>query len=194
MLVLAPPHLVKKWQREVLHTVPGAQAVVIRTIRDVERSRLLAGRVQFLICSREQAKLGYRWKPAAVWRPARDESGYPVRDETGALVRLLCCPDCCLPVTDEEEVPLSWQDLEAKKRRCRACDSPLWQADRTGPRRFPLADYIRRLPGYFDLLIADEVHEYKARGSAQKADRAVQGCGVGWYRPPPASSIRLAGL
>ncbi|MDA8219821.1 MAG: helicase-related protein, partial [Dehalococcoidales bacterium] len=51
---------------------------------------------------------------------------------------------------------------------CLACGGPLWQADRTGPRRFPLADYIRhRMAGYFDLLIVDEGHEYKARGSAQ---------------------------
>src|SRR5262249_30270401 len=41
-------------------------------------------------------------------------------------------------------------------------------------RRFPLADYIaRRLRGQFDLLIADEVHEYKARGSAQGLAAAV---------------------
>ena len=36
------------------------------------------------------------------------------------------------------------------------------------PRRYPLADYVKqRLNGWFDLLIADEVHEYKGRGSAQ---------------------------
>ncbi len=36
------------------------------------------------------------------------------------------------------------------------------------PRRYPLADYVKqRMPGCFDLLIGDEVHEYKGRGSAQ---------------------------
>ena len=36
------------------------------------------------------------------------------------------------------------------------------------PARYPLAEYVKqRLPGWFDLLIADEVHEYKGRGSAQ---------------------------
>ena len=50
----------------------------------------------------------------------------------------------------------------------RACGESLWQADRNGPRRVPLADYVRRrMPGYFDLLVLDEGHEYKARGSAQ---------------------------
>ncbi len=48
------------------------------------------------------------------------------------------------------------------------CGAPLWQADRSGPARYPLADYIKhRMKGFFDLLIGDEVHEFKGRGSAQ---------------------------
>ena len=39
VLVLAPPHLVKKWQREVLQTVPGAKVAIVRTISDLERVR-----------------------------------------------------------------------------------------------------------------------------------------------------------
>src|SRR5207244_10649911 len=58
--------------------------------------------------------------------------------------------------------------LAEKKRRCDTCGSAHWEADRTGPRRVPLADYVlRRMRGYFDLAIFDEVHELKARGSAQ---------------------------
>ena len=91
----------------------------------------------------------------------------PAGDD-GRIASLLCCPTCFAPATDDEDVPLTLSELRAKKRRCRACGGPLWQADRTGPRRVPLADYVRRrMPGYFDLLILDEGHEYKARGSAQ---------------------------
>ena len=37
-----------------------------------------------------------------------------------------------------------------------------------GAARYPLADYVKhRMKGFFDLLIGDEVHEYKGRGSAQ---------------------------
>lgn len=180
VFILCPPHLMKKWRREILQTVPGARVAIVRTIRDLERTRSLGGDVQFVICSREQAKLGYRWMPAAVTRPARNGTGGLVRDESGAIARLLCCPRCCTLASDDEEVPLGWADLRAKKRRCRACREPLWQADRTGPRRVPLADYIhRRMPGHFDLLIADELHEYKARGSAQglAAGVLVEACG-----------------
>lgn len=168
VLVVCPPHLVRKWQREILQTVPGARVTIVRTVSELERSRQLGGSVQFVVCSREQAKLGYRWKPAVIARYARDGQGRLVRDEAGAIVRALCCPACFAPLRDDEDIPLSWTELATKRQRCRACGGTLWQADRTGPRRFPLADYVRqRMAAYFDLLIADEMHEYKARGSAQ---------------------------
>lgn len=47
------------------------------------------------------------------------------------------------------------------------CGEPLYQAVPT-PERFPLARYISRyMPNFFDLLVLDEAHEYKNRGSAQ---------------------------
>jgi hypothetical protein len=122
----------------------------------------------YVIVSRERAKLGYRWVPCALSRPAKEEEGRLLRDEAGHLLRTLCCPACFTPLVDEEGIPLEWADLTEKRHKCPACASPLWCADRRGPRRYPLADYVRhRLPGYFDLFIADEVHELKGRGSAQ---------------------------
>jgi hypothetical protein len=168
VLVLCPPHLVRKWQREVLATVPGAGAAIVRTITDLERLPLLGGRPLFVILSRERAKLSYRWSPAVVERTAVDSGGRLIRDEGGEPLSRLCCPACFAPVVDDEGVPLERDELARKKRRCQECGGPLWQADRSGPRRFPLADYIgRHMPGFFDLLVVDEQHEYKARGSAQ---------------------------
>ncbi len=71
VLVVCPPHLVHKWRREILQTVPGARVAIVRTITDLERARSLGGGMEFVVCSREQAKLGYRWVPAAVARPSR---------------------------------------------------------------------------------------------------------------------------
>lgn len=181
ILVLCPPHLVRKWGREVRETVSGAHVAVVRRISDLERLRSGDEKIQFVICSREQAKLGYRWMPAVVARPARDADGRLAYDEYGAVVRLPCCPTCFAPALDDEEVPLGLAELAAKRRRCRGCGGPLWQADRRGPRRYPLADYIRRrMPGYFDLLVLDEVQEFKARGSAQglAAGTLAAACGT----------------
>ena len=65
-------------------------------------------------------------------------------------------------------MPLTDADLNRRKHTCANCGSPLWQADKSGPARYPLADYVKhRMKGFFDLLVGDEVHEYKGRGSAQ---------------------------
>jgi hypothetical protein len=180
VFLICPPHLVRKWRREIERTVPGARVAVVRTIRDLERARDLGGSAQFVICSREQAKLGYRWRPAAVARVVRGSDGAAVRNEAGTVARLYCCPSCFAPILDDEGVPLTWADLEQKKWRCEACGGALWEADRTGPRRVPLADYLlRRLRGHFDLLIVDEVHELKGKGTAQGLAGAalVEACG-----------------
>jgi len=179
VLILCPPHLVRKWQREVLATVPGAGAAIVQSISDLDRLCLLDGRPLFVILSRERAKLSYRWRAAVVEKLAVANSKL-LRDEDGQPLRRLCCPACFAPALDDEGIPLEREGLQRKKRRCRECDGPLWQADHTGPRRFPLADYIgRRMPGFFDLLVVDEQHEYKARGSAQglAAGALAEACG-----------------
>ena len=59
-------------------------------------------------------------------------------------------------------MPLSDADLNRRKHTCAGCGSPLWQADKSGPARYPLADYVKhRMRDFFDLLVGDEVHEYK---------------------------------
>ena len=178
VLVVAPPHLVRKWKREVEATVPLASAVIVSTVADLERLPRASGML-FAIVSRERAKLSYRWMPAVVERPVALE-GRLARDEAGQPLRRLCCPSCYAPLFDAEGLPLALAALARKKQSCHGCGSPLWQADRSGPRRVPLADYVaRRMPGAFDLLIIDEAHEYKARGSAQgiAAGTLAEACG-----------------
>ena len=169
MLILCPPHLTRKWKREVEDTVPGARAAIVASITDLERLRLSVGPAPlFAIMSRERAKLSYRWSPAVIQRWAA-AGGRLVRDEqTGEPFQVPCCPRCYAQVVDKDGVPLTDAELSRKRRNCDLCRSALWQADGSGPRRYPLADYVKhRMKGFFDLLIGDEVHEYKGRGSAQ---------------------------
>jgi len=167
IIVLCPPHLVRKWKREVEATVPRAAAVIATTTADLERLPRLGDRPQFVILSRERAKLSYRWVPAVIERYLCLDS-VVARDEEGEPLRRLCCPICYAALVDSEGLPLEFEALRRKKHRCEHCGAQLWQADRSGPRRVPLADYIaRRMPGAFELLIVDEQHEYKGRGSAQ---------------------------
>ena len=118
--------------------------------------------------SREKAKLSYRWKAAVTYRWATSR-GRLIRDEeTGEPFRVPCCPGCTAQVTDKDGVPLTDADLNRKRHVCAGCGSPLWQADNSGPKRYSLSDYVKhRMKGFFDLLIGDEIHEFKSRGSAQ---------------------------
>ena len=181
VLVLCPPHLTRKWKREVEETVPGARAAIVSSITDLERLRLSHGPGPlFAVMSRERAKLSYRWSPAVVERWAA-VGGRLVRDEeTGEPFRVPCCPICHAQVVDKDGVPLTAEELSRKRRSCDLCGSALWQADGSGPRRYPLADYVKhRMRGFFDLLMGDEVHEYKGRGSAQGIAAGVlaEACG-----------------
>ena len=169
ILVVGPPHLTRKWKREVEQTVPNARAAIVKSITDLEALRTSHGPGPlFVVMSRERAKLSYRWKPAKVERWAAP-AGRLLRDEeTGEPFRVHCCPACYVPIVDGEGVPLTRAQLSRKRHTCSACGEALWQADVAGPRRYPLSEYVKhRMRGFFDLLVADEVHEFKGRGSAQ---------------------------
>ena len=149
-------------------TVPSARAAIVASITDLERLRLSVGPAPlFAVMSRERAKLSYRWTPAVIQRWAA-AGGRLVRDEqTGEPFQVPCCPCCYAQVVDRDGVPLTNEELSRKRRDCDLCGSALWQADGSGPRRYPLADYVKhRMKGFFDLLIADEVHECAPRNVA----------------------------
>ena len=169
ILVLCPPHLTRKWKREVEETVPLARTAIVTSITDLENLRHSVGSGPlFVVMSRERAKLSYRWKPAVEQRWAVSK-GRLVRDEeTGEPFQVPCCPACTAQILDKDGVPLTYTQLNRRKRVCPHCSSPLWQADGSSLRRYPLADYVKhRMKNFFDLLIGDEIHEYKGRGSAQ---------------------------
>ena len=152
VLVVCPPHLVSKWRREVKQTVPTATALGAERIGQLEKALRETQPPLFVILSREKAKLGYYWK------------GYAAHARDGALV----CPECRTPIIDRDGLPLTLDVLHRKKHKCKECREPLWEADQRGPRRFPLATYLKnKYPGYFDLLISDECHEYKGASTAQ---------------------------
>ena len=164
-LILCPPHLTRKWKREVEATVPSAVAIIATTMTQIDQIADSARDLPYplyIILSREKAKLGYRWRQAAIRQrlPKRPEYVY-------------VCPDCAAPVRNRDnELQTTTVYLDRARRRCAECSAALWTpvpADNPKKRaRYPLAEYIaRRHRHLFELLILDEVHEYKAGGSAQ---------------------------
>ena len=114
---------------------------------------------------------------------------------------IACCPGCFQPALDKDEIPISLSQLEKKKGKCNECGGAMWQPTIEGHkkscrcgqcamvpggqpeyknRRYALADYIKkRMDGFFDLLICDEMHEYKGKGTAQgiSAGNMAEACG-----------------
>lgn len=160
-LIVVPPHLVDKWQDEILAVLPNARVVILESISGVEtaaQAPIDPDRPFFAIMSRERAKLSYARKPAIIPKT------YKVEDRR--LIRYVC-PHCWTPVTDKEDIPLDPDTLSAGDK-CTQCKSVLWTFDPEGPRRFALGDFIcRQFPFKFDLLIGDELHTLEGKGSAQ---------------------------
>ncbi len=197
VLVLCPPHLVGKWKREIEDTIPLVRTGIADSITDLEQLRHQEGPgPQYVVMSHSRAKLGHRFRPAYWMRRLKDEDGNPVRDEeTGEFIMTPACPDCTTQIVNAEGVPIPHRQLDKKRHTCPNCGTPLWTAEarpvqtvttdyntgliarRTpgqGPRKYPLADYVKqRMRGYFDLLIVDEVHEHKGRGSAQGVSAGI---------------------
>ena len=199
VLVVCPTHLLNKWRREILRTLPDVHAVIVKTVSDLESVRSVSTERAplYVVMSKETMKNGYSRRPAFVERYTYRRSDSEMPDdpevEVGRLAAFrdpysdapakgVCCPRCFAPVKvrrNGELAPLpaapelrrkEVDDLAAKKRRCHECDEPLWQADRGRFRRprFPLAEYVKlRMDRFFDLLIADEAHKFKAADSAQ---------------------------
>ncbi len=155
-LIMCPGHLVKKWQREVLNTVPGAQAFILRKLKDAMALNPNAGKpktAKYYVISKDRAKLSYAWRPAFIQHKGK---------------KGLYCPDCGSIIMDNDDCPVEQNWLQRQKRFCKVCRGALWQADNTKFRRFAVAEYLKRyFKNYFDYAIFDEVHELKSQNSAQ---------------------------
>ena len=151
ILVMCPGHLVDKWMREIRGMYPHALVVSLNN-EGLKELIALKGKkprgMEFYVIGKERARNHYAWKPAVI-----------MRGDTPF------CPQCGKAI-DREELRA---DYTNRKVKCPSCASPLWQADRKGPRRFSKAEYIKRyLPkGTIDLFIPDETHEYKGGDTAQ---------------------------
>jgi len=115
-LVVCPTHLVEKWKREAKDVIPDVEVVdltvrkVITVLESLRKTHERPKRHEIYVISKEKAKLGYGWRPAAFVR-----EGVPYCSDCGARAM---SEDYCLQVTD----------LKKKKHACHLCKNPFWQA------------------------------------------------------------------
>lgn len=137
-LVVSPPHLVYKWRREILDTVPNAKVWVLNgpdTLRKLLLLRdslgLKTDRPEFFVLGRVRMRMGFHWQPAFITRRVMVD---------GEPFTTAACPSCMKPLARKAEDGQEWptspelaKTLLAEKRlACPACQGPLWSLVRAG--------------------------------------------------------------
>lgn len=167
----APPHLPKKWKRELEETIPGVRAQIVRSYRDLVtlRHRKAPKHPTWYIMSNSVAKLGTGWR--AAYHTKRDAPG------------IAHCCNCWEPVMEfdretERMLPVPIKDLQRNKHACEKCGNQLWQYTPQYD-RWPAATYVhKKLRGVFDYLLVDEVHEEKGDDTAQANAMGALAAGI----------------
>jgi len=159
-LVIAPPHLVYKWRREIRETVPGATVWVLNgpdTLRKLLQLRGIGkppSGPEFFVLGRVRMRMGFNWQPAFNSREV------VLANELGRQkVEYATCPDCGTVVNGpaigpEGNVPLTVEQariqLAADRQACKECKAPLWTLvhphSGSQSRRELVLDAVRRIP------------------------------------------------
>lgn len=119
-LVISPPHLVYKWRREILETVPGARVWVLNgpdTLRKLLQLRAMLNvstqceGQEFFVMGRVRMRMGFHWRPAVTVRKFHrrryTEEGNEASPTFVQTVDLAACPRCGAVQTDAEGHPLT---------------------------------------------------------------------------------------
>jgi len=177
VLVLCPPHLVRKWIKEIKETIPASKVVnlngkhCLSALEDLRFARP-GIRPEFYVIGRERAKTTFQWRPAVVVNQRGifcpgcgslllDQDGTPLpifdRNNQGKYKKKYTCQSMIIKwIWDSES--------ETRRRINRKCNEQLWQADKDNIkyRKYMPAVFIKnKLKNYFDVLIADECHQFK---------------------------------
>lgn len=131
-LVIAPPHLVYKWRREIRETVPGARVWILNgpdTLKKLLQLRAMLEKPtvpEFFIMGRVRMRMGFNWRPAFV--PKRTL----VAQEMGGKVVMsyATCPHCGDYLKDPEGNLLPTEIarglLNQERTACQSCGERLW--------------------------------------------------------------------
>jgi len=184
-----------KWAREILQTFGDVPIVELVRLADIDRVAAIPAspeRPFFVLLSRDRAKLGAPWwHVAGEHYVGKDGRRVPLvdgaerlpivaRTDAGDPVVGFHCGNCGRELADiptaaeakRGKTVRRWtrEDFRDAPRRCPFCGEMLCCQQRLpgGRAMYPLSRYLaRRWRGLFDLVIADEIHDYKGSGTAQ---------------------------
>lgn len=151
-LVISPPHLVYKWRREIMQTVPNARVWVLNgpdTLRKLLQLRTLLDQApahdgqELFVMGRVRMRMGFHWRPAVSVRKFHrrrfTEEGNESSPSFVESIKVAACGRCGAAVTDDEGscIPLDRFAEHAGDRRsvCNQCREALWTLMRPGQPR-----------------------------------------------------------
>jgi len=147
-LVISPPHLVYKWRREILETVPDAKVWVlngpdtVRQLLTIRANRCVAPSApEFYVIGRVRMRMGFDWRPAALVRRVHERVVVPETETQAgrtytASFEFAACPACGTFVVDDEGERMSaarFKRGDDNRHACLNCGSPLWTLKRNNP-------------------------------------------------------------
>lgn len=174
--IMCPPHLVSKWEDELrLSETKDDKFKIIQVDRweDLapysKRDMRKDGIRHFFIISRESAKLGYPKVEVFNLKKKKiiEENSFNGEMES-KWVFSVRCPDCNNEFEEVNDIALAHSP-----RKCPECNNILRAVDKSVSKkmqtRIPIAEYIKRhwTKGKIELLIVDEIHEYKGGATGQ---------------------------
>lgn len=154
-LVIAPPHLVYKWRREIIQTVPHAKVWVLNGADTLRKLLLLRGmhdspeHPEFFILGRVRMRMGFNWAPAYMTRLLAVGDGQLTQH-----LRVAACTSCGTVIEDEDRNPVQTfaakAFLDSRRRDCQHCKSPLWTLSRgqmqDKTQREQVSDALKQIP------------------------------------------------
>ncbi len=149
-LVICPPHLVYKWRREIMQTVPEARVWVLNgpdTLVKLLKLRELIGTQdvpEYFIMGRVRMRMGFTWKPAYAIRTVaiQDDS-----DDVRLIQQCCACPSCGDIVKDDEGIPFTPSTLPTNVQlSCsnKKCNEQLWTLVRSDNKPFDRDKALRQ--------------------------------------------------
>ncbi|WP_439148014.1 DEAD/DEAH box helicase family protein [Vibrio sp.] len=135
-LLLAPPHLVYKWRREILDTVHNAKVWVLNgpdTLRSLLKLRQAAPHdgPEYVILGRVRMRMGYHWESAYQTKTLKRTLGHDGLQAQTAQLDFVRCSDCGALARDEEGELIAPTHFSVDvQQSCKACHAPLWTLKR----------------------------------------------------------------
>lgn len=190
--IMCPPHLVSKWADEIRTMYRGVDYKIIIVTRwsdltpYTKRNLKKDGCKYFFIVSRETSKLSYPKQETYVRRFKYIEKEEILDGEPLVVKRkvaIACCPRCGNVISEgwsehttfSGSIPYKCGSVFSDKEgnEIGKCEEVLRQVDKTASTnlqsRLSVAEYVKRQwkKGSIDLLIGDEIHEYKGGATGQ---------------------------